>query len=550
LAGPSRTLEAARSAFERHRWAAAHEGFVAAREQGPISADDVAALAECAWWQGAIEECLSAYEEAYRLFLHGEQPGNRQAAMLAMEIGFFWYLRGEMAIGSGWLSRAHRLLEAEPECVEQGYLLSMSIDEAIAQGELNEAIAVAREVAAIAYRYEDETLTALALVGEGVAMIKQGRVPDGMAILDEAMLPVVAGRVDAAYAGNIYCQVMSVCHELSDLRRAQQWTEATTKWCKGFTHAVMFLGICRVHRAQLMQVQGQWAQAEEEARRVCEELAAMSVVAVGLGQYELAEVRRLRGDLAGAEVAYGRAHQLGRDPQPGLALLWLAQGRTDAALDTIRAAVGGGSVDRLALARLWCAEVEIALAAGDLDDARRASRELDQVAAAYGSSGLVAAAVQARGAVLLAEGDAEAAVVELVEACRHWQELDAPYRVAQVRTLLGRAHRALGNEQAAELELDAAAKAFERLGATVDAARVEALRSRPPLPDGLTAREVEVLALVATGSTNKEVAETLFLSEKTVARHLSNIFTKLDISSRTAAAAYAFEHSLASPPRG
>jgi DNA-binding NarL/FixJ family response regulator len=262
------------------------------------------------------------------------------------------------------------------------------------------------------------------------------------------------------------------------------------------------------------------------------------------------ELRRLRGDLDGAEAAYLQAHALGRDPQPGLALLRLAQGRADTAAASLRAALTAVTSDRLARAWLCAAQVEVALAAGDPETAGRASEELGRTASTYGSSGLEAAALQARGAVLLADGRPEAALPTLRAACRRWQELDAPYDAARVRLLLSRAYQALGDADAAGRELEAAGAVFERLGAAPDLEQVGALRGRPSLPGGLTGREAEVLALVAAGRTNREIAELLVLSPKTVARHLSNIFVKLEVTSRTQAAAYAFEHGLATPERG
>ena len=295
---------------------------------------------------------------------------------------------------------------------------------------------------------------------------------------------------------------MAAFHELADVRRAAEWTEATGRWLAGLPAAVLFTGICRVHRSQVLQLKGAWAQAEREATLVCQDLAELHVAAVAEGHYQLGELRRLRGELAGAEDAYRQAHRLGRDPQPGLALLRLAQGRAATASASIRAALAAVSADRLARARLCAAQVEIALAAGEPEVAGRACEELQQTASTYGSSGLEAAALQARGAVLGAGGRPEAALPTLRAACRRWQELDAPYEAARVRLLLAAAYRALGDGDAAMRELDEAEAVFGRLGAGPDAARAAAaLHGRPALPAGLTGREAEVLALVAAGRT-------------------------------------------------
>jgi ATP/maltotriose-dependent transcriptional regulator MalT len=309
--------------------------------------------------------------------------------------------------------------------------------------------------------------------------------------------------------------------------------------------AVLFKGICRVHRAQVMQIKGAWTDAEDEALRVCADLAHIHVGIVAEAHYQIGEIRRLRGDLEGAEEAYRRGHGLGRDPQPGLAMLRLAQGRTKAAATAIRSALAGVT-NRLSRARLLAAQVEIAIAAGSDGAASAAADELGDIASAYGSSGLEAAAKLALGSVLLSAGRTEDAISTLRSACSAWQGLEAPYDCARVRVLLARAYHDLGDSEAAERELDAAQTVFEELGADLDAKTVGAQR-RLALPRGLTEREAEVLALVAAGNTNRQIADELVLSQKTVARHLSNIFTKLSVTSRTAAAWFAFENGLATP---
>jgi DNA-binding CsgD family transcriptional regulator/tetratricopeptide (TPR) repeat protein len=401
----------------------------------------------------------------------------------------------------------------------------------------------AREVQEIGRRHADPNLAALGILGEGRALIKQGRVVEGNELLDEAMVAVLRDELSPEWAGNIYCHLMAACYELADFRRAAEWTRETTRWLESLPAAALFTGICRVHRSQVFQTAGAWEQAESEAMRVCEDLANIHVASTAEGHYQIGELRRLRGDLAGAERAYSDAHERGRDPQPGLALLRLTQGKTDAAAASIRSGLAGTS-DRLARARLRAAQVEIACAARDLEAASEASDELDEIALDYGSSGLDVMARHARGAVLLAGGDAAKALEMLRGACERWQELHAPYEGARVRLLLAEAYDLLGDSEAAVRELDAAEVVFAHLGAGPDANAVVALRGDPPLPDGLTRREAEVLALVAAGKTNREVATALTISQKTVARHLSNIFTKIEVSSRTEAAAYAFAHDL------
>jgi DNA-binding CsgD family transcriptional regulator len=537
----------ARAAMAGHRWGDAHAGFSAALAQGPLGAEDLADLGEAAWWRGEIDQCLESLEEAYRLYVARGEPAAATAGKLAMEVGYFWLLRGEQAIGAGWFGRARRLLDSHPEWVEHGYLRSLEIDDALAAGDYEAARRLAGDVLRVSRLHGDETLEAIALAGEGIARIKEGDVATGMSILDEAMVPVAAGRVQAAYAGNIYCQLMQVCHELADVRRARQWTDATARWCEGFDSAVMFVGICRVHRVQLMQRNGQWERAEAEARRVCEELASLNVSAVAEGYYQLAEVHRLRGEAGPAAEAYRQAHLRGRDPQPGLSLLWLAEGQTDTAARGIAGAARLTS-DSLARAPLLAAQVEIAVAAGDGETARSAATELAHTAERYGSSGLRAEASEAEGRAALANGDTSVAVRQLGLAVQRWSDMGAPYRAARARVHLALGLQTADAQEAAALELDAAAAAFDALGADRDTRIVAQLRASPGLPGGLTAREAEVLVLIATGQTNRQTAQQLLLSEKTVARHLHNIYLKLGVSSRTAASAFAFEHGLAKPP--
>jgi DNA-binding CsgD family transcriptional regulator len=536
-------LDAARDAYRRHDWAGARDGFGAARAAGELAAADLDALADAAWWLGDFDQASAVLEEAYRRHLDDGRP--RPAAMAAIGIAVNHFLRGDGVVGSGWVGRAQRLLRDQPEHTEHGYLLYLELEGAIGGGEADAVVATAGRVREIGRRHADPNLVAGGDLFEGRALVKQGRMAEGMALLDEAMLAVLSGELDPGWAGNIYCHLMAAFHELADVRRAAEWTEATSRWVAGLPPAVLFTGICRVHRSQVLERRGDWAGAEREAALVCRDLADLHVAGAAEGHYQLGEIRRLRGDLAGAEAAYRHAHELGRDPQPGLALLRLAQGRAATASASIRAALAAVTHDRLGRARLCAAQVEIALADGDAETAGRACDELTRTASTYGSSGLEAAALQARGAVCLAGGRAEAALPTLRAACRRWRELDAPYDAARVRLLLAGAYQALGDADAATRELDAAEVVFVRLGATLDAGGIAARRGRGALPGGLTGREAEVLALVAAGRSNREIAASLVLSPKTVARHLSNIFAKLGVSSRTQAAAYAFEHGLA-----
>ena len=404
MANASPLIEAAHDAFARRDWLVALEHFTAARDKGPLSAEDIDALAETAWWLGEIDESLSAYDQAHRLYLDEGRP--RRAAMSAMFLAAHSMERGDVAVGSGWMNRVHRLLRDQPEGPEHGYPMYFDVFSAMSRGALDDAAAHARRMQEIGHRFGDPNVSALGVLGEGRAFIKQARVNEGMPLVDDAMIAALSDELHPLWTGAIYCHLMDVCRELIDLRRAGEWTQATARWCESLPKAVLYRGICRVHRAQVLQVQGEWDEAEREATRACDDVRSMHVGTVAEGQYEIGEIRRLHGDLAGAEEAFKRAHELGRDPQPGLALLRLAQGSVDAASASIRAALSLESLDGLARARLCAAGVEIALAAGDIEKARAASDELAATTSAYGTSGLQAASRQASGAVLIADGAA------------------------------------------------------------------------------------------------------------------------------------------------
>jgi DNA-binding CsgD family transcriptional regulator len=347
------------------------------------------------------------------------------------------------------------------------------------------------------------------------------------------------------WTGAIYCGLLDACHELVDLRRAHEWTDATSRWCSPLPVASLYPGICRVHKAEMLQLQGSWAEAESEALAACADMVRIDVFAVAGGWYEVGEIRRARGDHTGAEEAYGKAHELGRDPQPGLALLRLAQGRVDAARTAIATAIATFGGSRLECAPLHAAQVEIALVAGDIDTAGASADEVSDTAERFESIGLRAVGLRTQGAVALARGQGVAALASLRAACTAWNELDAPYEAARTRVLLADAYASLDDVDTAERERAAACATFVRLGADPTAFGLEATPTDAATDThGQSPRELEVLALVAAGLTNREIAVELFVSEKTVARHLSNMYTKLGVSTRAAATAYAYEHGL------
>jgi DNA-binding CsgD family transcriptional regulator len=538
-------LERGRQAAARLAWADALTALSVADRSSPLPAGDLELQATAAYLLGRVDDCLRALQRAQQLHAEGGDP--RRAARCAFWLSFHLINRGDLAQASGWLARAGRLLEGEPpDCAEHGLLLLPVALRHLDAGEVEGALAVLARTAEIGRRAGDADLVALALHVQGRALLLQGRAGDGMACLDEAMVAVVAGELSPEVAGTVYCSVLEACQEVSEWRRAHEWTEALTAWCGEQPDMVTFTGKCLVHRAEIMQLHGAWPEAVEEAERARERFAeAADVEASGAAWYRQAEVYRACGDVAAAEDAYQQASRWGREPQPGLALLRLAEGRTEAAAAAIRRAVAE-TVDPLGRAKLLPAHVEIMLAAGDLRAARDAAGELAGIAESYGTPALRAQADHARGAALLAGGDAAAALVALRGAWRVWRDLQAPHEAARVRVLVGLACRALGDEDAAALELDAARAVFAELGAAPDLARLEALDRAGAMAGAhrLTARELEVLKLLATGRTNHAIASDLVLAEKTVHRHVSNIFAKLGVSSRAAATAYAYQHRL------
>jgi DNA-binding CsgD family transcriptional regulator len=542
----SEDLERGRSWYTQRAWRNAFEALARADENTGLEREDLERLAWSAALIGRDDEFLAGLERLHRACQAAHE--SIRAARAAFWIGFHLSSLGSPARAAAWLARAERLAAAERDCAEHGYLLLPAVFRYFGAGEDAAAHDAAAKAAAIGERCNDADLVALARNLQGRALLRQGHSEAGFVLLDEAMLAATAGELSPIVTGIVYCNAIATCQQMYALDRAREWTAALAEWCDAQPDLVTFTGHCLVHRCEIMQLGGDWSRASDELRRLVERKVQRGDPEVlGDACYQRAELLRMRGDLAGAEAAYRNASENGREPQPGLALLRLAQGRRTAAASGLRRvlAVAATPWQR---ARYLPAFVEILTAACDVEGARAAWAELDEIAGRFGSEILGAAAAHALGVIRLAERDAEGAVEPLTRALAVWQRACAPYPAARIRVLLGCACRALGDEDGARLEEDAARRVFARLGALPD---LDALAALSPAQadreaDGcrLSNRELDVLRLLATGKTNKNIARELDLSSRTVDRHVSNIYAKIGVATRAAATAYAYENRL------
>lgn len=534
-----------RDAYERRDWAAAFAELSRADEANALAPPDLERLAFAAYLLGddqrSTELMARAHQEASRA---SDVP---RAARSAFWVGFHLFQRGETAQASGWLGRGQAVIEESGvECAAQGYFLMLAaLRQMYEQQDPAGAFEVFTQVHAHGRRFTDPDLLAFGRLGQGQSSIMMGQVQRGVSYLDEVMVAVSSEEVSAVVAGIVYCAVIDACNTMFDVARAREWTAALTQWCTAQPDLVPYRGQCLVHRAQILGLNGEWADAMVEADRAAAMLASPpGSPAQGAALYEKAELHRLRGELAEAEQCYRAAGEYGHEVQPGLALLRLAQGRLEAAQAGVRRALGT-TTSLPGRPRLLAACVEISLAAGDVDAARRAADDLDLVARELGAPYLEALAAQALSRVRLAEGDATGASVAGRRAAAIWQRLDAPYEAARSRVLVGQACRRLGDQDSADVELTAARSVLTRLQAATELRRLRA--EDDPATDAaqeLSPRELEVLRLIASGKSNRAIAADLVISEKTVARHTANIFAKLDLGSRSAATAYAYRNGL------
>ena len=533
---PSPDLAHGREAFARRDWPVA---FQLLRGVDPLGPKDTMALGTSAFLAGEADAAVRAWQRGYQERVGAGDPLG--AVDFAFRIGTVLGVRGEWAVAAGWSARGQRILETAPEdVVQRGYLLVSECFAHLGRGDLVRAEEKAGRVVQIGRRFDDADLVAQGLMILGRSAIHTGRVPEGLALLDEAMVGVSAAEVSPIFAGMIYCSVIEACQELADISRMSAWTRALTRWCDTQPGLAPFTGQCSLHRGQILRLHGafddalvEFSLAQRRAETGGPEAAAL---------IERGDVLRLRGQLTDAETAYRQAAELGYDPQPGLAMCWLAHGRSAAAVTAMQRllAEAHGQVQR---SRLLPAAAEILLAAGNLDEARRCAEELTDIGSAFGIPAPQAAAAYATATVALSAGELPRALDAARAASRLWSGIEAPYEAARARIVLARALRAVGDEDSARAELATARRTLVELGAAPDVRNIDQLTT-PHHPAGLSERELQVLRLVAEGRSNPDIARTLVLSHKTVARHLSNIFVKLDVSSRTAAAAYAHEHGL------
>jgi len=472
-------VEVARNAAERHSWREAYDAYTGSDDSG-LTPDDQEQFADAAWWTGKIDEAIGLRERSYAGFsAAGDRLG---AARLALTLSWDHLNRGAFAVSRGWFANAERLLEGQPEAREHGFLaLSRGITTLFAEGNIDDALPELERAHDIAARAGDRDTQALALVGKGRAFVQRGDVEQGLAILDEASTSAVSGELRPYATGLVYCATITSCQHVGDYRRAAEWTEAASRWCEQ-EDMNGFPGACRLHRAEIMRLRGDWPEAEKTALAACEEVHDFDRLVTAGGYYEIGEIRRRRGDFAAAEEAFRTANELGRSPQPGLALLQLAQGKVESAVAgvTRRLAEMDEPLERV---RMLPALAEIALAAADLDTARSAAAELQQIVDSYKIGDRRAPAFDATvnftlGQIELAGQHWDDASRDLRRARHEWQEIGAPYETAQARMLLGMAFRQQGDEHAATLELQAAQTTFERLGAKLDEERAKELLGR------------------------------------------------------------------------
>jgi DNA-binding CsgD family transcriptional regulator len=541
-------LDRARADFERGDWAAALALWSGLEGAGSdvLAPNDLALAAQAAFLLGRRDVAVDRYQRAYAAHLDALQPTG--ALRCAFNLVMLRATAGEHAQSAGWLAKADRLLselgsgEAQ---VERGYLAFARMFRHIGSGDLETAATLAAEAAEAGRRHADIDLLALGRSAQGRLAIYAGRVVEGVALLDETMAGLLAGEASPVVFGHVYCSAIEGCQEISDIGRVSEWTRGLQAWWAAHPGLVAFTGQASLHTGQILTARGAFREAVAEFERAIERYRANgSLVAIGQAAYERGQVLRVLGDTGAADASYQLAAEHGFDPQPGLALLWASRGELAAAGAAARRLLteARGPVPRV---RVLPEVIQVLIATDDVVRARECSREFEALARDFGIETMLAHSASAAASVELADGDPAAALPYARKARGLWSGLDNPYAAGLAHVLIGRALAALGDAGSARAELRSARSVLADLGARPAVEEIDRLLEPSARPRGLTEREVEVLRLVASGRSNAQIAEELFLSERTVARHLSNIFTKLEVGSRTAAAAFAFEQGLA-----
>jgi serine/threonine protein kinase/tetratricopeptide (TPR) repeat protein len=472
VSGNAEVLAAGLRAFDRSDWSEAFDGLSNADAARPLAPEHLERLAEAAWWVGKSDDCIKTRERAYAQYVAAGDI--RSAASIAIAIAEDYFHKLSRSVAHGWLQRAERHLKEFPESIVHGWMARMRAMLALEDRNADAAWAFAEQALDIGRKLGDRDLQTLALQDCGRMLVTQGRVAEGMAAIDEAMTAAASGQIGPRTTGRMFCNMMSTCEKMADYRRAREWNETARQWCEPHAQSG-YPGICRVHRAELLRLHGSWPEAEAEARRASVELDGFISDVAAEAYYELGEIRLLMGDNDAADGLFRQAHELGRDPVPGLALLRLEQGKIESARALIERALSDPLMSRLDRAKLLPAQAEVAVASGASDVARAAADELTSIADAYGSPALAARAAFAQGLVDLNDSQPARAATSLRRAWKLSKESDLPYEAACARVSLGKAYRAMGNKEDAELELKAAAASFERLGAIADARSTAAL---------------------------------------------------------------------------
>ena len=530
--GDSDLLSAARAAYLQRDWLTCYENFARAGGDGRLGTDDLDAQATAAWRLGRCKESVRLAEQVFKQLSRSDPSA---AAMKAVDVALAWLTRGDLNVGQGWMNRARRLLDGAPADPAIGYLAYLDAYIATIVGDTEALARQAETLRELSARLDTPAMFTLCLVVDALAAIDEARMAEAFGLIDEAMLTVMADEIPVEWAGDIYCLVLHHCNRVADFPRMRAWTQSMQRWCED-SGAQVYGGVCEMHRLHLLTATEDYRSIEGRLFAASTELEDVNTFAAAAGFYELGEIRRLRGDLDGALAAFGQARSLGTDPQPGEALVWTRQGDTGAAWTALQASLAWQ--DRIGRMPLLRAAVEVALLRDRADEAEAHCLELESGAKAFGTPGFKAWAAHARGAVLVHRDRHDEALDALQAALREYRTQRCRYETAEVYEWMAVAHKASGQRDLAAGDIATAESICRQLG--VEPPRISAL----PSPAGLTRREIDVLTAIARGATNRQVAEELFISDKTVGRHLANIYAKLGVSSRTAAVSWAYANKV------